>query len=100
MVPHEHEVPATTEEIVAMFDESLAAARETLSTMSDADLMSEWSLLIGGSPKLTAPKIGVVRSIVMNHTYHHRGQLSVYLRDVGAKVPAIYGPSADENPFA
>ena len=50
--------------------------------------------------KFTAPKIGVIRGIVLNHVYHHRGQLSVYLRELGVKVPSIYGPSADENSFA
>jgi uncharacterized damage-inducible protein DinB len=42
----------------------------------------------------------MLRSIMLNHWYHHRGQLSVYLRETGALVPSIYGPSADENPFA
>ena len=42
---------------------------------------------------------GVVRMIMLNHWYHHRGQLSVYLRLLGVPVPSIYGPSADENPF-
>jgi len=37
---------------------------------------------------------------MLNHWYHHRGQLSVYLRQLGVPVPSIYGPSADENPFA
>ncbi|MEO6326630.1 MAG: DinB family protein [Thermoanaerobaculia bacterium] len=100
MVPHEDSVPAKTEEIVALFDESTKEAREMLSKMTDADLMSEWSLLVGGTPRFTAPKIGVIRGIVLNHVYHHRGQLSVYLRELGVQVPSIYGPSADENPFA
>jgi len=49
---------------------------------------------------MTIPKMGLVRSIVLNHWIHHRGQLSVYLRLLDVPVPAIYGPSADENPFA
>jgi uncharacterized damage-inducible protein DinB len=46
------------------------------------------------------PKAVAVRALLMNHTYHHRGQLSVYLRLLDVPVPAIYGPSADESPFA
>jgi uncharacterized damage-inducible protein DinB len=48
---------------------------------------------------MALPVGALLRSIMLNHWYHHRGQLSVYLRQVGAKVPSIYGPSADENPF-
>ena len=49
---------------------------------------------------MTVPRIGVFRAILLNHLYHHRGQLSVYLRLLDVPVPSIYGPSADENPFA
>jgi uncharacterized damage-inducible protein DinB len=49
---------------------------------------------------MEVPRIAFLRSILMNHTYHHRGQLSVYLRVLDVPVPSIYGPSADENPFA
>jgi uncharacterized damage-inducible protein DinB len=42
----------------------------------------------------------MLRAIMLNHWYHHRGQLSVYLRELDVPVPSIYGPSADENPFA
>ncbi len=100
MAMRESAVPATTEEIVAMFDESAASTRAMLDGMSDADLMSSWSLTREGVAKFTAPKAGVVRMIVLNHSYHHRGQLSVYLRQLGVALPSIYGPSADENPFA
>ena len=54
----------------------------------------------GGVAFMTMPKIALVRAIVLNHAYHHRGQLSVYLRLIDVPVPSIYGPSADENPFA
>ena len=92
-------VPAKTEAIVELFDASLASAKASLAAMTDADLTSSWSLTVGGKPAFTAPKIGVVRTIVLNHIYHHRGQLSVYLRTLGVPVPSIYGPSGDENPF-
>jgi uncharacterized damage-inducible protein DinB len=92
-------VPANAEDIVAQFDDCTSSAKKLLSAMSDQDLMSEWSLTAGGVSRFRAPKIGVIRGIVLNHTYHHRGQLSVYLRQLGLKVPSIYGPSGDENPF-
>ncbi len=98
--PAQENVPATSGEIVAMFDEGLQSAKATLGGMSDADLMSNWSLQREGETKFTAPKIGVVRMIVLNHVYHHRGQLSTYLRTLDVPLPSIYGPSADENPFA
>jgi len=92
-------VPATGQEIVSMFDESLAATKELLGGMTDADLMSTWSLTREGKAIFSAPKIGVVRMIVLNHVYHHRGQLSTYLRALDVPVPSTYGPTADENPF-
>jgi len=55
---------------------------------------------MGGNPIMTIPRIGVFRTMMLNHLYHHRGQLSVYLRLLDVPVPSIYGPSADENPFA
>jgi len=48
---------------------------------------------------MAVPRIGFIRSVMLNHFYHHRGQLSVYLRMLDVPVPSIYGPSADENPF-
>ena len=62
----------------------------------DAALMQEWKLLMGGNVIMAMPRLAVIRTMVMNHTIHHRGQLTVYLRLKEAKVPAIYGPSADE----
>src|SRR5260370_25254409 len=73
-------VPATTEEIVAMFDESAASTKAMLSGMSDDDLMSSWSMTREGVARFTAPKAGVVRMIVLTHIYHHRGQLVPSLR--------------------
>ena len=62
--------------------------------------MKTWTLLAGGQKLMSMPRIGVVRGFALNHLIHHRGQLSVYLRLNNAPVPSIYGPSADENPFA
>jgi uncharacterized damage-inducible protein DinB len=92
--------PKSHKEIMDAFSKGLASAKETLSKMDDAKLMSTWTLTKNGKAIMSMPRIGFVRSILMNHLYHHRGQLSVYLRLLDVPVPSIYGPSADENPFA
>jgi uncharacterized damage-inducible protein DinB len=88
------------QEVLETFSKSMASARDALKKMDDARLMSEWTLTKNGKTLMSVPRIGFLRSILMNHTYHHRGQLSVYLRILDVPVPSIYGPSADENPFA
>jgi uncharacterized damage-inducible protein DinB len=88
------------QEVLETFSKSMASARATLKSMDDARLLSDWTLTKNGKVLMSVPRIGFLRSIVMNHTYHHRGQLSVYLRMLEVPVPSIYGPSADENPFA
>jgi uncharacterized damage-inducible protein DinB len=62
--------------------------------------MGTWRLTAGGKEVMAMPRMGLLRSIMLNHWYHHRGQLSVYLRLLDVPVPVIYGRSADENPFA
>jgi uncharacterized damage-inducible protein DinB len=86
-------------ELFKALDDSIANAKTKLAGWGDADLMSEWKLTSGGKTVLALPRIAMVRSIMLNHWYHHRGQLSVYLRLLDIAVPSIYGPSADENPF-
>ena len=86
-------------ELVPALDQSIAKAREILLTMDDASLGNTWRMVDGDREIMALPVGAVLRSIMLNHWYHHRGQLSVYLRQVGATVPSIYGPSADENPF-
>jgi uncharacterized damage-inducible protein DinB len=93
-------VPNTTAELVAIFDTSMADARKFLSSLDDGKLMAPWTFSDRGKALMTLPRIGLIRSILCNHFYHHRGQLSVYLRLLDIPVPSIYGPSADENPFA
>ena len=87
------------QEVLDTFSKSLESAKETLKKMDDARLTSMWSLTKNGKVLMSVPRIGFIRSILMNHNYHHRGQLSVYLRMLDIPVPSIYGPSADENPF-
>jgi uncharacterized damage-inducible protein DinB len=87
-------------EVIETFTKSMSAAMATVKSMDDARLNSTWSLTKNGKTILSMPRVAVVRNIMMNHIYHHRGQLSVYLRMLEVPLPSIYGPSADENPFA
>ena len=91
--------PATAAELVPTFDASLATARDTLRGMTDADLSQVWQLMDGDREMLALPVGALLRTLMLNHVYHHRGQLCVYLRQVDALVPSVYGPSADESPF-
>lgn len=91
------EAVKSRQELLAMFDKNVAAARAAIAGASDEHLMKPWSLLHNGKTLLTLPRIAVVRSFVMNHSIHHRAQLGVYLRLNDVAVPAIYGPSADEG---
>jgi uncharacterized damage-inducible protein DinB len=88
------------QEVLESYSKSMATARAALKSMDDARLVSMWSVTKNGKPIMEMPRIAFLRSILMNHAYHHRGQLSVYLRMLEVPVPSIYGPSADENPFA
>lgn len=85
--------------IVASFDEACAAAKAAMAGVDDAKAMGIFSLSQGGKTLTAVPRIAFLRSILLNHSVHHRGQLSVYLRLLDVPVPSIYGPSADENPF-
>lgn len=87
-------------ELVPVFEASLVRARQVLGGASDAELMSDWVLMNGDQEIWRVPRVGLLRSLMLNHQYHHRGQLTVYLRELNVPVPSIYGPSADENPFA
>ena len=87
----------TRADVLAYFDQGVAGARKALAGASDQTLMTPWSLLSGGKTIFTMPRIAVLRSMIMNHMIHHRAQLTVYLRLNDLPVPALYGPSADEN---
>jgi uncharacterized damage-inducible protein DinB len=92
--------PTSTSDLLPELDRSVANAKKVLGGMSDATAMATWRLMHGDREVLAAPRVAVLRSIMLNHWYHHRGQLTVYLRQLGVEIPSIYGPSADENPFA
>jgi uncharacterized damage-inducible protein DinB len=96
----EHPSAKSAAELVPALDQSLAKARSILQNLDDADLAKIWRVMDGDREVMALPVGAALRALMLNHWYHHRGQLSVYLRQVGVPVPSIYGPSADENPFA
>lgn len=85
--------------ILEAFDANVSAVRAVLAEVSDENLAKPWSLLKAGAPIFTLPRAVVFRTMVMNHSIHHRAQLGVYLRLNDVPVPATYGPSADESGF-
>jgi uncharacterized damage-inducible protein DinB len=92
--------PQSASELVPTLDQSIANAKRVLGGMNDDDLMSTWRVMQGERELFALPRAAVLRSIMLNHWYHHRGQLTMYLRALDVPLPSIYGPSADENPFA
>jgi uncharacterized damage-inducible protein DinB len=93
-------VPASAEEILAALDASVKTAQEYLAEVSESSAMGTWRAKANGKEVMSMPRVAMLRALMLNHWYHHRGQLSVYLRLLDVPVPVIYGPSADENPFA
>lgn len=87
----------THADLLALFEKNVAAGRAAIAGTADATFMQPWSLKSGETVLLTMPKIGVLRSFVLSHLIHHRAQLGVYLRMLDVPVPALYGPSADEQ---
>jgi uncharacterized damage-inducible protein DinB len=85
----------STSQLLHVYDEGVRAARSLLVATSDAEFMVQWTLKNGGRAMFSLPRVGVFRSLVLNHAVHHRGQLSVYLRLLDVPVPSIYGPTAD-----
>ncbi len=90
-------LPGDRQGILEMFDRNVSAARSRLSGMSDAEFMVLWTFRKAGQTVFSMPRVAALRSFVLNHSIHHRGQLSVYLRLRNVPVPAMYGPSADEG---
>lgn len=89
--------PDTSEAIVEAFDHGVEEAREKLAGLDDETLKGK-ILFHAGEKKLAhLPKIAFLRGVLLNHSYHHRGQLSVYLRLLDVPLPPIYGPTADEG---
>lgn len=87
----------TKRDILFAFDANVETAREAIESASDECLTRPWTLLNNGTEVFTMTRAALLRSFVMNHMIHHRAQLCVYLRMNNIPVPALYGPSADEN---
>ena len=87
-------------ELIPTLEESLKKAKAALGGMNDSDLTATWRMMQGERELFALPRVALLRAIMLNHWYHHRGQLSVYLKELDVPIPSIYGPSADENPFA
>jgi uncharacterized damage-inducible protein DinB len=91
--------PATREEILNTFNDSIAAVRNLLPKWSDAAMVETWRLVAGQKELLAQPRGAFLRDILLSHWYQHRGQFGVYLRMLDVPVPASWGPSADEPPL-
>jgi uncharacterized damage-inducible protein DinB len=89
----------STAEIMAALDMNVAGARTMIEGLTPERATHVWRLTSNGKEIIAAPRIGLVRALMFNHLYHHRGQLLVYLRLLDIPVPSVYGPTADENPF-
>ncbi len=86
-------------DLLPALDESLAKAKTVLQKMTADELVENWHLMLGDREVFALPRVALLRSLMLNHWYHHRGQLAVYLKELDVPIPSIYGPSADENPF-
>jgi uncharacterized damage-inducible protein DinB len=92
--------PANLEEIQAGFAESVRTAEAYLTGLTEDSASENWRLMMKEKQLSSRPRIAVIRTLMLNHWYHHRGQLSVYLRLLDVPLPVVYGRTADENPFA
>ena len=96
----EYKPAESRDALLATFDASIAALRDALGRLDETSAQATWRLRAGDREIFAVPKVGMVRTMGLNHWYHHRGELVVYLRLLDVPVPVVYGRSADENPFA
>jgi uncharacterized damage-inducible protein DinB len=92
--------PANLEEVYAAFAESVRVGESYLAGLTEDNASENWRLMMKEKEVSSKPRIDVIRALMLNHWYHHRGQLSVYLRLLDVPLPVVYGRTADENPFA
>src|SRR5262245_12441958 len=97
--PAEYPSCASREALLAAHDGAVASARELLAGLDDTRGNAIWRLTFGDREIFALPRVRVMRTMGLNHWYHHRGELVVYLRLLDVPVPIVYGRSADENPF-
>jgi uncharacterized damage-inducible protein DinB len=91
--------PANVSELMSTLERTVERTKALLGGIDDLAATQTWRLMNGDRELLAMPRIAFLRAIMLNHWYHHRGQLTVYLRQLDVPIPSIYGPSADENPF-
>lgn len=91
--------PSNRKELLEVFDQNCTQARAALAASNDAAYAKPWALLMGERELFREPRAAVLRRMVFNHIIHHRGQLTMYYRLLNVPVPALYGPSADEQTF-
>lgn len=98
--PFEQPSAQSAAELLPALDESVRTAKQILGRMDDGKITQTWKLTKNGKELMAAPRVALLRPFLLSHWYHHRGQLSVYLRLLNIPLPSVYGPTADENPFA
>ena len=91
--------PTAVDEIIGALDTSIGECEACLTQMTESTSNQRWRIRMGEKILISKPRIEVLRSTLLNHWYHHRGQLTVYLRMLAVPILSIYGPSGDENPF-
>jgi len=93
--PQRAQTYSSSTDLLAAFDANVAKSRSAIAGLKDETLGAPWTLRMGSHVIFTMPRSAVLRSMLMNHMIHHRGQLSVYLRLNDVPLPSIYGPTAD-----
>lgn len=96
-MPPPPEPPTSMAEVLENFETNRAAFEETLAGVSDETLNETWTLSMGDHDIMSGPKVVILRQVGVNHTAHHRGQLTVYLRMLDVAVPSTFGPTADDQ---
>ena len=92
--------PGSVDELLSALDDTVKETKEIFESLGDDGFASDWTMIKEGKEVMRVPRMVMTRQFVLNHWYHHRGQMQVYLRLLDVPVPSIYGPTADENPFA
>lgn len=95
-----YDAPASKTALIATLDASVAAAREALEALDESQARGLWRIVAGDRELVAFPRLAAMRTVGLNHWYHHRGELVVYLRLMDVPVPIVYGRSADESPIA
>jgi uncharacterized damage-inducible protein DinB len=94
-----HHIPVSKKEIIESFPKSMARTKKVFEKATDDWGATNWELIKDEKSIFSMPRSLMCRLLVLNHWYHHRGELVTYLRMLGISIPFVYGPSADENPF-